>query len=202
MRQSSTAHSKSHPRCRTPKASWTSGCGCCSGSLAFQTLFTDTAVDESDPFAAGPGASGLEIDETSEQLAADMNDAMDEEGKAAKEEVDEQDPMPDVQTVASGDFIARSHPTVGTATVITDGTQTFLRLEGFETDNGPDLNVYLATGDPEGASVDFVDLGDLKGNIADQKYEIPADVDPSTYTTVYIWCVRFGVAFGAASLGP
>jgi hypothetical protein len=61
--------------------------------------------------------------------------------------------------------------------VIADGDRRFLRFEGFETDNGPDLNVYLATGPPDGSPGDFKDLGDLRGNIGDQNYEIPDDVD-------------------------
>ena len=65
--------------------------------------------------------------------------------------------------------------------------------------------MYLvASGDAEGDSGsfddDFVDLGDLKGNIGAQNYEIPIDVDLDRYDTVVIWCVRFGVAFGAADL--
>ncbi|MEL6892948.1 MAG: DM13 domain-containing protein, partial [Actinomycetota bacterium] len=75
----------------------------------------------------------------------------------------------------------------------------FLRLENFESNNGPDLNVYLVN--PDDPS-DFVDLGDLKGNIGDQNYEIPADVDLDRYSRVSIWCVRFGVGFGQADLSP
>jgi hypothetical protein len=85
----------------------------------------------------------------------------------------------------------------------TDGTQTFLRFEGFETDNGPDLNVYLISGAPgDDPGENYVDLGDLKGNIGDQNYEIPAGVDLSQYRSVVIWCVRFGVGFGGAELMP
>ena len=59
-----------------------------------------------------------------------------------------------------------------------------------------------AVGDlPNGAFDDaYVDLGGLKGNIGDQNYEIPADVDLSQYQSVVIWCDRFNVAFGAADL--
>ncbi|HYN31091.1 MAG TPA: DM13 domain-containing protein, partial [Ilumatobacteraceae bacterium] len=49
---------------------------------------------------------------------------------------------------------------------------------------------------------DFVDLGDLKGNVGPQNYEIPPDVDLDRYSTVVVWCVRFGVAFGSADLTP
>ena len=79
-------------------------------------------------------------------------------------------------------------------------TQRFLRFESFATDNGPDLNVYLVNSSAGGVS-DFIDLGNLKGNIGDQNYEIAPGVDLSTYDTVVIWCVRFSVAFGDATLG-
>ena len=36
--------------------------------------------------------------------------------------------------------------------------------------------------------------------IGAQNYELPADIDLDEYTTVAIWCVRFGVAFNAANL--
>ena len=169
------------------------------GFFGIHTLFIDETVDEANPFAAGPGASGLVQDATSESLASAMNDAMDELNVPETDAVDE--PMDtEVTTVLQGSFMDRSHPTTGVAKVITDGERRFLRFENFNTDNGPDLNVYLATGSPDGSPGDFFDLGDLKGNIGDQNYEIPANVDLDTHTTVFIWCVRFGVAFGAAPL--
>ena len=112
--------------------------------------------------------------------------------------------VPQVRVAAMGDFISRSHPTEGSAVVLTDGIQRFLRFEDFKTDNGPDLNVYLSTAPTDAPAGqfddDFIDLGDLKGNIGSQNYEIPADVDLDTYSTVVIWCVRFSVIFGAAEL--
>ncbi len=169
------------------------------GFFGFQTLFIDEEVAEANPFVAGPGASGLAVDETTEEMADAMNEAMDDAGKSGDDVVGE--PMAgSVATLAEGSFIGRAHPTTGLAKVITDGNQRFLRFEGFETDNGPDLNVYLATGPPDGSPEDFIDLGDLKGNIGDQNYELADDVDLDRYTTVFIWCVRFSVAFGAAPL--
>ncbi len=169
------------------------------GFFGFQTLFIDEEVAEANPFVAGPGASGLAVDETTEEMADAMNEAMDDAGKSGVDVVSE--PMAgSVTTLAEGSFIGRAHPTTGLAKVITDGNQRFLRFEGFETDNGPDLNVYLATGPPDGSPEDFIDLGDLKGNIGDQNYELADDVDLDRYTTVFIWCVRFSVAFGAAPL--
>ena len=112
---------------------------------------------------------------------------------------------PPIIVEASGSFIDRSHPTEGSARVLGDGSGLrFLRLEDFRTDNGPDLNVYLSAAPPDAPAGafddDFVDLGDLKGNVGSQNYEIPAGLDLDRYSTVAIWCVRFGVVFGAADL--
>ena len=158
---------------------------------------------DSPPVGAMPG------DEISEELQAEMDEVMEEEGMPAEVEVEEAMPdmpeQPQVRVEASGPFINRSHPTTGNAIVLGDGTgQRFLRFEDFRTDNGPDLNVYLSSA-PQDAPAgqfddDFIDLGDLKGNVGSQNYEIPRDVDLSRYSTVVIWCVRFSVIFGAAEL--
>jgi hypothetical protein len=47
----------------------------------------------------------------------------------------------------------------------------------------------------------YVDLGSLKGNIGDQNYEIPADVDASQFGSVVIYCVPVHVLFSIAPLG-
>ena len=94
------------------------------GYFGVQTLFIDDKVNEANPFAAGPGASGLEIDATSDSLAAAINDAMAEDGTPEVDSVDE--PMEDEFTVVvEGTFIGRAHPTTGVAKVITDGTGDF-----------------------------------------------------------------------------
>jgi len=81
-----------------------------------------------------------------------------------------------------------------------------VRFEGFETSNGPVLVVWLsknqATGDDDAFDDDYVDLGPLKGNVGDQNYEVPDGVDPTSYTSVVVWCDRFNVSFGAADLQP
>lgn len=177
--------------------------------FGIHTLFFDDEVNEAAPvFASGAAPSGIESDATSPGLAADMTAAMADE--PAQVEVAEAMPdmpgdEPEIVTLASGMFIDRSHPASGVAVVLNDGSaQRFLRFEDFATDNGPDLNVYLSTAPPDAPAGqfddDFVDLGDLKGNIGPQNYEIPVDVDLSRHRTVVIWCVRFGVAFGAAEL--
>ena len=107
--------------------------------------------------------------------------------------------------IARGTFLSREHETTGTARVLRlpDGQQ-ILRLEGFETSNGPTLFVYLsqnpAAGEDAAFDDDYIDLGELKGNLGDQNYVIPAEVDPLGYAGVVIWCERFSAAFGAADL--
>jgi hypothetical protein len=106
-----------------------------------------------------------------------------------------------------GEFLSRDHGTSGVARVLelADG-QRIVRLEGLDTDNGPDLYLYLTTnaaaGDEGAFDDDFVNLGRLKGNQGDQNYELPADTDLTRHATVVIWCDRFNSAFGAADLRP
>ena len=53
-----------------------------------------------------------------------------------------------------------------------------------------------------GVQMGYVDLGSLKGNIGNQNYEIPADVDISDFGSVVIYCEPFHVLFASASLTP
>ena len=112
-------------------------------------------------------------------------------------------------TAAEGTFISHEHPTAGMARIITpeDGSRV-LRLVGLDTDNGPDLKVWLAAAPViEGRDGWFVfdddeyfSLGVLKGNKGNQNYPIPGAADISDLTSVTIWCERFSISFGAAEL--
>ena len=108
--------------------------------------------------------------------------------------------------LASGEFHAGAHETKGTAAIfkLADGRRT-LRLANFETSNGPDVRVYLvAAADAKDSetvkTAGFIELGSLKGNIGDQNYDVPANVDLAKYRAVTIWCARFNVNFGTAPL--
>jgi len=109
--------------------------------------------------------------------------------------------------LSQGDFRGLAHETKGLAAVyqLPDGKR-LLRLSNFETSNGPDVHVYLVAAEvaKDNATVKqagFIDLGSLKGNKGDQNYEVPADTDLNKFKSVSIWCARFGVNFGAATLG-
>jgi hypothetical protein len=107
--------------------------------------------------------------------------------------------------IGSGAFVSGEHSTTGKALLIRapDGATT-LRLEDLKTSNGPDLRVYLSTAAPNASwgafDDDFVELGKLKGNIGSQNYDVPSGVDLTRYGTAVIWCKRFSVPFGAASV--
>ena len=184
-----------------------------------QALLFDRVVDEEFPTGAAepePAPAEPESEDAAEPGEADdpppspedfdapeAVGALEDEGPA--EEADEPTgPRP----LSSGGFESRNRYTVtGEATVyeLEDGSRT-LRLEPFESTNGPDLYVYLTTADhaddDDALAADVVDLGDLRGNIGSQNYQIPDDVDLDVYDTVVIWCERFTVSFGAADLEP
>jgi hypothetical protein len=107
------------------------------------------------------------------------------------------------EQVASGEFSGKAHDASGTAAVVrlADGS-TNLTFTDLDTDNGPDLRVYLVAGDVESdADVeDFRDLGALKGNKGTQQYAVPADVDLDRYATVVVWCRAVSIAFATAEL--
>ena len=112
---------------------------------------------------------------------------------------------------ARGDLISHEHATTGSVQVLRlpDGSRV-LRLQDLDTSNGPLLKVWvtdapvLSGTDGWGVFDDgrWVDLGELKGNIGSSNYPLPADLDLAQLSSVSIWCDRFNVSFGAASLQP
>jgi hypothetical protein len=108
--------------------------------------------------------------------------------------------------LARGTFVSQEHETSGTARVVelADGSRT-LRLEDFETSNGPDLHVWLSEKKAGGNWFKYgggrkAQLGELKANRGSHNYAIPADVELDGLRSVVIWCKRFHVAFGSAPL--
>ena len=159
-----------------------------------QKLFQDTEVNEPAPEAVAGDAMAEEA-------------AMEKEDDAMVKEDDamEKDAMVKEVMTLTGDFRSIDHMTEGTLTVAqaADGRY-YVRLEGFETENGPDLFVYLSTAPAtvEGREYveEFVNLGRLKGNIGNQNYFVPEGTDVAKYQSVVIWCRRFSSAFGSAPL--
>jgi hypothetical protein len=107
--------------------------------------------------------------------------------------------------LAMGQFKGYAHETEGTAGVFDVDGKRVLRLTNFKTSNGPDVHVYLVAA-PNAMDNDtvkragFVDLGSMKGNVGDQNYDVPNNVDLAKYQAVTIWCARFDVNFATAPL--
>lgn len=156
------------------------------GFFGIQAAFIDNEVSE-----GGPVFGSAEFEEAMDEAEENQNTVSEPLG----------DVMPgDIVTQFSAPFAGVSRYTItGQALVLNDGSdQRFLRFdEDFSTNNGPDLKVYLRA-----ENGDFVSLGDLRGNIGDQNYEIPVDVDLNVFSEVQIWCERFSINFGGAFLEP
>jgi hypothetical protein len=103
--------------------------------------------------------------------------------------------------LAAGPFmVADEGSASGTATLVRRAAGgRVLTLTRFAVNNGPDLRVYLVPGDGKDTGT-HLDLGGLKGNRGNQKYEVPAGADTARYRTVVIWCRAFSVAFARARL--
>ena len=185
-------------------------------------LFTNTTVDEVFPFAAAatiPQDMDIEDVEMVMSGMAKVDSPVDEEmpSMVTKAAADSSQSSPAAMTtppggpviLKNGQFqdIDGFHKGSGTATIYQapDGSR-LLRLEEFKVTNGPDLHVVLSPyGGPQEPggrlkSEGYVDLGKLKGNIGNQNYEIPDDVDLGIQNSVTIWCKPFNVIFSVAVL--
>lgn len=107
--------------------------------------------------------------------------------------------LENMNVLYTGSFIGADsfHKVKGEVKIISIDGKNYLRLENFESTNGPDLKVYLSN-DLE--AKDYISLGELKGSIGNQNYEIPENVNFSNYKYVLIWCEKFSVLFGSSEL--
>ena len=118
--------------------------------------------------------------------------------------------LAEATVIAEGQFrdADRAHQGSGTARIVAlPGGGFEVQLSAFSVTNGPDLEVWLSA-HPDPASNadvtenDWLALGQLKGNIGDQAYPLPAGAAPTDYRSVVIWCEQFGVLFSPAALSP
>ena len=146
-----------------------------------QKLVVDSRVDEALPDS---------------QLAGNETPGTEKEGSTS---------TPRIEVVGEGSFRALAHPVSGRAKLLElERGGSYLRLEQFSVENGPDLRVYLSAAAADSQSDafddDFIDLGALKGNVGDQNYRIPADAPLARFQSAVIWCRRFSVGFAVAPL--
>ncbi|MEM6325664.1 MAG: DM13 domain-containing protein [Bacteroidota bacterium] len=178
------------------------------------SLFLFSACAEAPTEAVDDPLPGAEPTEAAPDTTADAAPADDmpmEERMAAMEaDPDTMSTVPvlDVaftegpEIVARGSFSGDSgHDVSGEALLyrLDDGSYT-VRLENFETDNGPALEIWLVQRLSGNVGRGGTGIGALKSTNGNQNYPVPAGVDPTTFAGVSVWCERFGVNFGTAPL--
>lgn len=125
--------------------------------------------------------------------------------------VDEAPTAATATEITEGTFSGKvGHQVSGTVSLEQDDEGYFLRFEDYEQTQGPDVYVYLTPAeDPDTASEIsagrkiLIDGGADGGESTKEgtfTQRLPADIDVERYNGVAIWCDRFSVPFGTASL--
>ena len=184
----------------------------------------DATVDEPMPETTEPAAV------TTTAAADPPPDPATAEAETEAEDATVDEPMPEttepaaVTTAAVTTTAPPSGPTLLAQGVFVDGDSfhtasgdvkvyrledgaLVLRLEDIEVKNGPDLNVIVTPSPTVAGRGDVrveghLDLGDLKGNIGSQNYDLPAGYALPDEFSVVVFCVPFQVVFGSAEMRP
>ena len=166
--------------------------------------FDRRAIVETEPAGSEPSASDGSTDPPPTATPVSGEAAT----PASSPDAPEDTPAPAAEATASARLVAFGdwqgaddfHFARGRALIIeVEPGGHILRVEDFSVRNGPDLFVYLSR-NPDGWEEDAVNLGDLKATDGAFNYEIPADVDISEFRSAVVWCKRFAVLFGHATL--
>jgi hypothetical protein len=178
------------------------GIAAAAGWWFFSPAFIDNQVNEPLPTVvveASPVPAAAETNSTAQVVEGQPQSTVEVAPTESAPTVTE-------QVILKGAFYNLGYVGAGEVAVyqLADSSR-ILRLQNFSVDNGPDLYVYLVPVDPvpnaSGSDIPgYYSLGRLKGNVGDQNYELPADLDLSQYKSVVIWCLAFAVPFAAAPL--
>lgn len=106
---------------------------------------------------------------------------------------------PQPQVISKSVLIPQNNEHIeGHASLIKDGNTYFVRLEDdFKATNGPDLYVGFGTD----KKVDLASLfAKLKANNGGQNYQVPDNIDPTKYSSIFVYCKFFRVSFGYAPI--
>jgi len=173
--------------------------------------FPGLALDLQDEFLSLPVVERqalLEMYDENPDMALQMAQVAVEEDKNAPEDEQEMgEEMEAASVLVSGNFIEIDplHWGKGTAAIYQLSEQErVLRFQDYSSARGGDVFVYLSR-DPEPRTavemgVDFLDVGRLKGNIGNQNYTLPANLDLSGYRSVVIFCRQFNTVITVANL--
>ena len=114
-------------------------------------------------------------------------------GKEQESLIIQESPM--INAELMGDFIDVAHPTSGMAIVNAERTE--LELIDFKSDDGPILELYLAT---DSTAENYITLGELQGLEGNFTYILPQNINFDAHKYLIVWCVTFKVDFGHAVL--
>ncbi len=189
------------------------------GLWAIGPYVRDDVVDEAFPVAAGEAATAAPspaapraTPSTAPTEAAPLPSATDvaperapaPSAESAAPTTTPPPPPPPAEPIAllTGSFQGLTgHRGEGTATIfeLADGSRV-LRLEDFDVSNGPKLQVHLVPGADQREPGEGTLLADLTGNVGNQNYDVPGDIDLTGPYTVLIWCVPFTVEVANATI--
>ncbi len=98
----------------------------------------------------------------------------------------------------SGTFVGKSrHTTTGSVRIVENGGTFSVQLgDDFTFDGAPDPKVALGRNGYDPNTL----LAPLAKNTGAQTYEIPSSIDVASYNEVWIWCEKFSVPLGLATL--
>lgn len=115
---------------------------------------------------------------------------------------------PGTAVAASGDFYRIDQAETGTVTIyrLPDGSFA-LRLDDFYVAPNVDLEIRLSPLESPQTSAEFMSapsawVAPLDVTAGSMNFAVPADVDPTQYRSVVIWCPLIDSAYAGASLAP
>ncbi len=102
------------------------------------------------------------------------------------------------RVLASGKFQGQSgHATSGGVSLVKTAKGTLVVLEpDFKFDGAPDPKLGFG----KNGYVKSTQFSKLQSNSGEQTYEIPSSIDPADYTEVWVWCEKYSVPLGVATL--
>ncbi len=156
--------------------------------LAFG-IFTCGSDDKSEDNPTSPLATDM-VSTQPDTPTVTMNDPVD----------DLMDESSGIESIGQAQFTGDNNYNVsGSAEIFydTSADSYSLVLSNFNSDNGPRLEVYLATDDN---ATSFKSLGDLKSTNGTMRYDFSSSDFDSSNTHVLIWCSAFSQNFGTAVL--
>ena len=104
-----------------------------------------------------------------------------------------------------GSWISKQKSIDGAWQIEKRNGQTVIRFsDGFQTNRGPDLKLFLSKRDISNVNgsnaADGVFLSKLKNNKGYQEYVLPANIDINDYASLLIHCEQFSVLWGGANI--